>query len=331
MMAQSRNPLGAGLDALEHWKLIALLVLVTVVLGVIGASPLFPAFDHSLAGTLAGDHWLRNLPGKAAADFTDFGKEHEWSIEGARAASRWAGILGIVVQIFLAGGIIAVLRHGPFGFGQLFEPARRNFWHNAKCFLLFCVALGVAESVWLGGGFYARRKLFENSPPDAASHRISWWILVAGAILIYAVLSILYDFARAARRFSPTIGAWRGWRFARAAASGSWLAALGVWLFWFLAGGVLWLGLLLAAWLMPAVSPLAILVNFALLLSALAARSAARLGAWGSWIAFLEPRARRAAAATVRIRYDIARARTSSGPLRGPTEMGGEVSPAPSH
>jgi hypothetical protein len=58
---------------------------------------------------------------------------------------------------------------------------------------------------------------------------------------------------------------------------------------------VLWLGLLLAAWLMPAVSPLAILVNFALLLSALAARSAARLGAWGSWIAFLEPRARGAA------------------------------------
>jgi hypothetical protein len=131
---------------------------------------------------------------------------------GRPGASRWAGILGVVVQIFLAGGIIAVLGHGPFGFGSSSSPPP-NFWHNAKCFLLFCVALGVAESVWLGGGFYARRKLFESSPPDAASHRISWWILVAGAFLIYAVLSILYDFARAARRFSR--------RSARGAAGGS--------------------------------------------------------------------------------------------------------------
>jgi hypothetical protein len=103
------------------------------------------------------------------------------------------------------------------------------------------------------------------------------------------------------------LGAWRGWRFARAAASGSWFSALGVWLFWFVAGGVFWLGLVLVAWLMPAVSPLAIAVNFALLLAALSARSAARIGEWGSWIAFLEPRARRAAASTVRIRYEVAR------------------------
>jgi hypothetical protein len=80
-----------------------------------------------------------------------------------------------------------------------------------------------------------------------------------------------------------------------------------VWIFWFVSGAVFWLGLALVAWLMPAVSPIAILVNFALLLAALAARSAARVGAWGSWIAFLEPRARRAAASTVRIRYEIAR------------------------
>jgi len=306
-MAAPRSPLGAGLDALRQWKLVVLLVLVSAVLGVTGASPLFPAIDHSLAGTLAGDHWLRNAPTKAPAEFFDFGKEHRGSLDGARAASRWAGLLGIAIQIFLAGGIVAVLGHGPFGFGQLFEPARRNFWHNAKCFLIFCIALAVAESAWLGGGFYARRKLFEDSPPDAASHRISWWILVVGALLIYAVLSILYDFARASRRFSPTIGAWRGWRFARAAVSGSWLTALGVWLFWFVAGGVVWLGLLLVAWLMPAVSPLAILVSFVLLLAALAARSAARVGAWGSWVAFLEPRARAATAATVRIRYEVAR------------------------
>jgi hypothetical protein len=170
----------------------------------------------------------------------------------------------------------------------------------------------VVESAWLGGGFHARRKLFEKSPPDAASHSVSWWVLVVGAFLLYAVLSILYDFARAARRFSPTIGAWRGFRFARAAASGAWGRALGLWLAWFALGGIAWLGLLLLAWLMPAVSPLAILVDFLLLVAAIAARSAARIAAWGSWIAFLEPRARAATAATVRIRYTVASADPSS-------------------
>jgi hypothetical protein len=308
MMADGRGPIARGFDALSHWKLVLLLTLVSVVLGVTGASPLFPALEESVAGTLAGDHFIRNAPTLAPGDFLDLMKHDDWAFDGARSASRWAGLLGVLIQIFLAGGIIGVLGHGPFGFGQLFEPARRNFWHNAKCFLIFCVALGLALSAWLGGGFYARHKLFEKSPPDAASHRLTWWILMLGALLIYAVLSILYDFARAARRFSPVIGAWRGFRFARAAAAGSWGRALGIWFVWFVLGAAGWLGLLLLAWLMPAVSPIAILVNFALMLAALVARSAARVGEWGSWIAFLEPRARRAAAATVRIRYTVAQA-----------------------
>jgi len=306
MMIDERGPFARGLDALSHWKLVFLLTLVSAILGISGASPLFPALEEHVADTLAGDHMIRNAPTLAPAEVFDFFKEAAPAVEGARAASRWAGLLGIAIQVFLAGGIIGVLGRGPFGFGQLFEPARRNFWHNAKCFLLFLCALAIALGVWVGGGFYARHKLFETSPPDAASHRVSWWVLVIGAFLIYAILSILYDFARAARRFSPTIGAWRGFRFARAAVAGAWGRAIGIWIAWFVLGGIGWLGLLLAAWLMPAVSLAAVLVNFVVMLAALAVRSAARVGEWGSWIAFLEPRARRAAAATVRIRYTVA-------------------------
>jgi hypothetical protein len=306
MTGLARGPLAGGFEALSHRKLVFLLVLVSLVLGITGARPLFSALEDSLAETLAGDHFLRNAPTLAPADFLDFVKHDEWALDAARGTSRWAGLLGLLIQVFLAGGIVAVLGRGPFGFGQLLEPARRNFWHNVKCLLIFACALALALSVWLGGGFYARRKLFETSPPDAASHRVSWWILVVGAFLIYAALSILYDFARAARRWSPTVGAWRGFRFARAAVAGSWLPALGIWTFWFALGGAAWLGLLLLAWLLPAVSPLAILLTFAVILASLTARSAARVAAWGSWIAFLEPRARRAMAATVRIRYSVA-------------------------
>jgi len=306
-MTDSRGPISRGIGELAQWKLVLLLALLSALLGITGASPLLPTLRVTLGETLAGDHFLRNAPTFAPTDFFDLLDQKGPALYGYRAASRWAGILGVVLQIFLAGGMVVVLGRGPFGFGQLFEPARRNFWHNIKCFFLFVVACGIALSVWLGGGFYLRNKVFEKSPPDSPVHRLSWWILALGALLIYAALSILYDFARASRRFSPTVGAWRGFRFARAAVSGSWLRALAIWLFWFVAGGVAWLALLALAWGMPAVSPPAILVMFLVLAAALAARSAARVAAWGSWIAFLEPRARRAMADTVRIRYTVAR------------------------
>ena len=43
MMIDERGPFARGLDALSHWKLVFLLTLVSAILGISGASPLFPA------------------------------------------------------------------------------------------------------------------------------------------------------------------------------------------------------------------------------------------------------------------------------------------------
>ncbi len=311
-MTENRGPVAAGFASLSHGKLILLLALTTAVLGAIGAAPLLPTFKDVLSGTLAGDHFLRNAPTFAPTDFLDFLKEEAPAVDGAMRAIGFAGVLGVLLQMLYAGGIVAVLNRGPFSFGQLFEPARRNLWHNVKCFFFFAIFNAVALGLWLGGGFALRKKLWETAPPDAPARSLSFWTLAVGAVLIFAALCLLYDFARAARRHAPVIGAFRAYRFASRALSGSWIRAIALWLFWLVLGGGAVLALLALTWTMPAVSAVAIAFTMLLQFGVLWLRSAIRVAAWGSYLAFLEPRARPALSAIARVQLTFDRAPATS-------------------
>ncbi len=302
-MTPRRAPVAAGFASMRHAKLVLLLALVTAALGVGGSLPLQPVFQDKLAGTLAGDHFIRNHPTFAPADFFDFMKEAGGTIGGTARTMNTLGFFGVVLQMFFAGGIVVVLGRGPFSFGEFFEPARRNFWHNVKCFFLFAVLAGLLLGVWLGGVGWARTKLLEEVPPDAAARSLTGWLLFFGAVLLFASASLFYDFARAARRYSPAIGAWRSFGFARRALAGSWGAALGLWALWFVLGSAAVLVFFGITWAMPAVSVPAIALLALLQFAAVWVRSAVRVGAWGSYLAFLDPRAAAALPAVARTRF----------------------------
>jgi hypothetical protein len=311
-MTESKGPIAAGFASLSHVKLTLLLALTSAVLGFFGAAPLMPAFTKILSGTLAGDHFLRNSPTFAPSDFLDFMREKDAAVEGAIRATGLAGVLGVLLQMLYAGGIVVVLGRGPFSFSQLFDPARRNFWHNLKCFFLFAMANGIVLGTWLGGGGALRKKLFEGVPPDAPARSLTFWILAVGGVLLFAALSLLYDFARAARRHAPTIGAFRAYRFARRALSGSWLRALALWLFWFVLGGGVLLALFAVTGTMPAVGAAAIALLILLQFGVLWLRSVVRVAAWGSYLAFLGPRARPALSAIARVKLTFEQAPATS-------------------
>ncbi len=222
-MRGSRSPVASGLAAISHGKLVLLLALTTAALGASAALPLMPALRETMVETLAGDHFLRNHPTFAPTDFLDFLRDKDSAVEGTRHAIGGMGVVGVLLQMFFAGGIVAVLGRGPFSFGQFLEPARRNFWHNVKCFFVFAVTAAIVLGIWLGGVGAGRAKLFEEVAPDAAVRSLTFWILALVGLALFAAVSLLYDFARAARRFSPQIGAWRAYRFARRALSGSWM------------------------------------------------------------------------------------------------------------
>jgi hypothetical protein len=300
-VSTGRSPVTAGLAATAHGKLILLLALATAALGLTAAMPLLSTFRSSLAGTLAGDHFIRNAATFAPTDFFDFLWEKGPAVRATLTAAQWAGLLGVVLQMFFAGGIVAVLNRGPFSFGQFLEPARRNFWHNLKCFLLFAVLCLLVLGLWFWGERALTKKLFEEVAPDSAVRLLAQRGSLVVELLLFAGLSVLYDFARSARRFSPRIGAWRGYRFAWRALSGSWWRGLGLWMLWFALGAAAVFGLFAIICSLHAVSRPAIALLALLQFGVLWLRSAVRVAAWGSYLEFLEPRAREALSAVARV------------------------------
>jgi hypothetical protein len=285
-----RASLASGFAAIRSGRAIVLLLTAaTIVLSLLAAAPLGPSIEAVFARTLAGDHVLFNDPKSASTDVFDFLHEKAPAISGAASAARWAALLILLQQILVAGGIVVVLnRPGGFTAAEFAGGVRRNAWHNLKCFLLFLVFAGIVLSLWLGGMRAAARKLFENVPPGAPAE-FAWRIATLGiALFLYAIFSLLHDFARASRRLDPSIGAWRAYRHARRLLAGRWLRALGLFLFWLILGGVLLGGGVLIEWTAPAVSAAAIFLHILLQVVVLAIRPALRVAAWGSYLALYD-------------------------------------------
>src|SRR5262249_5514032 len=259
MTLERRGTLQAGFDALRHGKLVLLLTGLTALLGLIGAMPLAPSFQKDLAGTLAGDHFIRNAPTLAPADDFDIIRFRRDVLRGADRTAGLVGLLAVLQQTLIAGGIVVVLGRGRFSFSQFVEPARRNLWHNVKCLLLFVAALALVLGGWFAGTIAASHRLLENVPPDSAARTAIHWAILLVGLLLVGILSLAYDFARAARRYAPTIGAWRSVRFAGRVLRESWIAALLLFGFWLGLGALAVAAGVGAAWFLPAVSLPAVL------------------------------------------------------------------------
>lgn len=281
--------LAAGFAALVHWRLAALLIACTVLPALMAASSLVPALRASFAETLAGDHVLRNHPTAAPTDVLDFLREQKTAIAGARRAGWVAALVGVVLQIFFAGGFVEVVGRRPRpAVLEFLDGSWRNFWHNLKCFVLFLVSGGIVVGVWVALGATAGRKLFEKTPPGETSTFLYRVGVLLGALLLFAVLSLLHDFSRAARRVGPTIGAFRAYGRARRTLRRRWLRALGLFFFWGVLGALLLAALFSAAWALSARDAGTVFLLFALQLAALCVRPFVRVAAWGSYLALID-------------------------------------------
>jgi hypothetical protein len=286
-----RSLLGAGFVGLSQGRLILLLTLVTVLLGVTTAIPLWPALHGAFVDTLAGDHVLSNHPTFAPTDVFDFLREKSPAVSGAFEAAHWSALLGVLVQMLFVGGIVAALgRPGPLSWSEFFSGCRKNLWHNVKCFLLFAVLL-LGIGLLAAGAWWVGKKVYEDAPPWSDGW-LRWRLGVAAvALLLFALSSLLYDFARAARRRDPSARALRAFGSARRLLAGSFWRSLGVFAFWLLFGGVFVLALFGLEWWGNARSWAGIALHTLLQTAVLTARSAVRVGTWGSLLALYDERA----------------------------------------
>jgi len=289
--AASRSSLAWGLRALGQWRLIVLLAAPTLVLAAPAALALWPALDSIFGRTLAGDHVLRHHPLFAPTDVLEFLVEKKDVIAASWRLAVGGAAVAVLLQIFYAGGFVEVLaRRDRAALGQFFGGAVRNFWHNLKCFAIFAVSAAIVLGAWIAAARAASRKLLEQTPPGAPSARALYTAAVFVGLLLFALLSLLHDYARIARRHAPAAGAWRGFVMAGRMLSGAWWRAFGLLLFWFLVGGIAWLTVIAVEWAAPAVSAAAILAHTLLQIGAVLVRSAVRVGAWASYVALADRR-----------------------------------------
>lgn len=291
---RSSEALAAGFEALGRGRLILLLTFTTLVLGLLAAAPLRPALESSIEGTLAGDHLARGNAELGPSDAIDFLREESAAVHGSASAARLAALVGLLLQVFFAGGIVETIGRAPrqaessYARAQFWSGSRRNFAHNLKCFLLFAVFAAILLGVWLAVAFGIGRAVTRNAPPHSTGGSVWFWISAAVALLLFGWLTLLYDFARAARRTSAAIGAFAAFGQARRRLRGRWTRGLGLLAFWSIAGAVS-VGLLFAvAWGQRTPTGGAVALNLLLLAALVAARSAVRVGAWGSVLALYD-------------------------------------------
>jgi hypothetical protein len=283
--------LASGLSSLKRGRLILLLAGTTLALGVLAAAPLGPSLRERVAGTLAGDAFARNDADLAPALAFDFLREERPAVSGALSAARWGALVGLFLQIFFVGGIVETLGRSPgtvVARGPFFFGARRHFGHNLKCFFVFLAASLVLVGGWLAVAVGAGQAMFEGAAPHSGGPAAWLWVTLLGALLLFGVLSLLYDFARAARRRYPSIGAVAGFREARRRLRGRWIRGLGLLGFWLVAGAVSVGALFALAWGQRTPTGAAVFVNLLLVAGVVTARSAVRVGAWGSMLALFD-------------------------------------------
>jgi hypothetical protein len=244
-----------------------------------------------LSRTLAGDHILRNHPTFAPTDVFDFLREQSAALAAARQAAVWSALLGIFFQMLFAGGIVATLnRAGGFAWKEFFEGCRWNLWHNTKCLAIFVLLLAFVPGIWIAAAVAADRTLFGLAPPwSAARHGYRLGAAVV-ALLLFAVLSLVYDFARAARRENPSVGAWSAFGVARRTLMAAPFRALGLFLFWLIFGAGVVVALFGFEWAGKATSAAGVAVHTALQAVVILARSAVRVGTWGSLLTLFDER-----------------------------------------
>ncbi|MDQ6894659.1 MAG: hypothetical protein M3167_18550 [Acidobacteriota bacterium] len=274
--------IGAGFSALRRWRLVLLLTATAAVLGGAAASPLGPVMRDEIAGRLAGDHLLRNDPAKAPVDVFDFSREKSSAISGWRSATVWMALAGLLFHAFYAGGIVETLGRSGAAPAEFWSASRRNFAHNAKCFALGAIFAAILLGIWLGAMGAAGKSLFENAAPHTAGRAVWTTVTLLVGALLFAAVALLATLAKAARRGSPAIGAWRGFRDARRRLRGRWLQGLGILLFWSVAGAAALAVVFSAAWAQHTPSGPSVAFNLLLLALSLAAIPAAKVGAWGS-------------------------------------------------
>lgn len=238
-MTQRRSPIVAGLSAaFTHRRLAGVLWL-----GLLASSlPAWFAFGPLLAPLDEGPFRESLLRGWDSWAFLSFVGTYRSEVAVAFAALGASFVLSVLLDLLLTTGAVRVLLSGiprPVLRRTVAEGAalfRPTAWAFARYLLSFAVWFGllvVVPAILLG------KISGKDAPPNGLLATLAVvWVVVAAAV-VAANVNLRFSLSRIALARGDAANARGAYRSSRRVLRGARPGAIGVWLFWFLAGAAL--------------------------------------------------------------------------------------------
>jgi len=128
--------------------------------------------------------------------FVDFWAQHSSALKSLAFSAVGLGILYLIINIFLTGGIVASLAaERQVSLRRFFYSASRYFWRYLRLFVLLAVVVGLVlagYNLWLDGLVDNLRK---DSTTDVAS--FLWRALAVTLVLVFvSLIMMVFDYAK---------------------------------------------------------------------------------------------------------------------------------------
>lgn len=235
-MTDRRSPLAAGLSAAVTYRRLAGVLWLGLL---VSALPAWFAFGSLLAPLDQGPFRESLLRGWDSWAFLSFVGTHPREVGVAFTAIGAGLVLSILLDLLLTTGAVRVLLSGlprpalrrTLAEGAaLFRPVAWAFGRYLASFALWIGLLVVAPALLLG------KLAGEDAAPNGplATFGLAW--VVVASVLVAANVNLRFSLARIALARGDASHARGAYRAAKAVLRGGRPGAIGLWLFWFLAG-----------------------------------------------------------------------------------------------
>ncbi len=175
-----------------HKRLILWLYLINLAFAAVLVIPLRNVI-REISKTDLADEFVSDFP---VNRFAAFWSEHSSAFKSLGIAAVGLGVLYLIVNIFLAGGLIASLSaEHRVSLRRFAHTAGRYFWRYLRLFVLLAIVLGLVLAGYGAWGQEFIEDLQKNATTDVASFL---WRAVAVAVVLVLVSLVLmvFDYAK---------------------------------------------------------------------------------------------------------------------------------------
>jgi hypothetical protein len=180
-------------DTLKNIKLLVLLYFLNLIFSVIIAIPFKDTLNDAFSRIKISENLINRFDFSVAVDFMNYYGEQ---IGVIFSYVFLIGILYLILNIFLSGGILSIWRTDQKIFDRniFFVNCAEYFWRFIK--ILFFIALAMIIIMVVVGLLFSLVSKFSDSIYSSNTINILYLIVIAVLLLLISIILIVYDYAK---------------------------------------------------------------------------------------------------------------------------------------